>query len=136
MILLLARHLVRDAEQDTAPLNLRDLLLPVFLVALPFFLIVKQPNLSTAMVLAAIAGAMILVAGTQGKTLLGLVGSGVGMLPLAWQVMKDYQRERVLTLLNPQVDMLGSGYHGWQSKIAIGSGGCGAKDCLPAPRVG
>ncbi len=127
LILLLARQLVRDAEQDTAPLNLRDLLLPVFLVALPFLLIVKQPNLSTAMVLAAIAGAMVLVAGTQGKTLLGLIVSGVGILPVAWHVMKDYQQERVLTLLNPQVDMLGSGYQGWQSKIAIGSGGVWGK---------
>lgn len=123
MILVLARQLVRDAEQDTAPLTLRDLLLPMALVVLPFFLIVKQPNLSTAMVLVAITSAMVLVAGTQAKTLLGLLGTGVGILPLAWYVMKDYQRERVLTLLNPQSDMLGSGYHSWQSKIAIGSGG-------------
>src|SRR5215470_17489078 len=111
LILVLARYFTEHTPAGTAALTFRGLLFPVLLVSLPFGLIVKQPNLSTAMVL--------------------LVLLGVGVLPLAWTlVLKDYQRERLLTLLNPQPDLLGAGYHSWQSKIAIGSGGLWGKGLL------
>lgn len=131
LILVLARYFAEHTPSGVAPLSWRDLLLPLVLVGLPFALIVKQPNLSTATVLVAILCVMVLTIGLQMKTLIPLVVFGVGAVPLAWSVLlKDYQRERLLTLLNPQPDLLGAGYHGWQSKIAIGSGGLWGKGFL------
>jgi rod shape determining protein RodA len=131
LILVLARYFTEHTPAATASLTFRDLLLPVLLVGLPFGLIVKQPNLSTAMVLVVLLAVMALMIGLRGTTLLTLLLLGVGVLPLAWTlVLKDYQRERLLTLLNPQPDLLGAGYHSWQSKIAIGSGGLWGKGLL------
>lgn len=131
LILVLARYFAEHTPSGVASLSWRDLLLPLVLVGLPFALIVKQPNLSTATVLVAILCVMVLTIGLQMKTLIPLVVFGVGAVPLAWSVLlKDYQRERLLTLLNPQPDLLGAGYHGWQSKIAIGSGGLWGKGFL------
>ena len=131
LILVLARYFSEHTPTGTSPLSFRDLCLPVLLVGLPFGLIVKQPNLSTAMVLAAILCVMALMIGLRASTLLSTLLLGVGVLPVAWTlVLKDYQRERLLTLLNPQPDLLGAGYHSWQSKIAIGSGGLWGKGLL------
>jgi len=131
LILVLARHFTEHTPSGATPLTFRDLLLPLLLVGLPFVLIVKQPNLSTAVVLVVILCVMVLMIGLHGKTLLTLLLLGVGTLPMAWTlVLKDYQRERLLTLLNPQPDLLGAGYHSWQSKIAIGSGGLCGKGLL------
>ena len=131
LILVLARYFTEYTSAGTASLTFRDLLLPVLLVGLPFGLIVKQPNLSTAMVLVVLLAVMALMIGLRGTTLITLLLLGVGVLPLAWTlVLKDYQRERLLTLLNPQPDLLGAGYHSWQSKIAIGSGGLWGKGLL------
>ena len=131
LILVLARYFTEHTPASTAALTFRDLLLPVLLVGLPFGLIVKQPNLSTAMVLVVLLAVMALMIGLRRTTLSTLLLLGVGMLPLAWTlVLKDYQRERLLTLLNPQPDLLGAGYHSWQSKIAIGSGGLWGKGLL------
>jgi rod shape determining protein RodA len=131
LILVLARYFTEHTPAGTASLTFRNLLLPVLLVGLPFGLIVKQPNLSTAMVLVVLLAVMALMIGLRGTTLITLLLLGVGVLPLAWTlVLKDYQRERLLTLLNPQPDLLGAGYHSWQSKIAIGSGGLWGKGLL------
>ncbi|MBM3222494.1 MAG: rod shape-determining protein RodA [Candidatus Tectomicrobia bacterium] len=132
MILVLARYFAELAPSGTAPpLGFRDLPLPVLLVSVPFVLIVRQPNLSTAMVLVAILCVMVLLIGLRGKTLLTLLSVSLAALPLAWTLLlKEYQRERLLTLFNPQPDLLGAGYHGWQSKIAIGSGGLWGKGLL------
>ncbi|HEY5865157.1 MAG TPA: rod shape-determining protein RodA [Candidatus Tectomicrobia bacterium] len=131
LILVLARYFSEHTPTSASPLSFRDLCLPVLLVGLPFGLIVKQPNLSTAMVLAAILCVMALTIGLRASTLLSTLLLGVGVLPVAWTlVLKDYQRERLLTLLNPQPDLLGAGYHSWQSKIAIGSGGLWGKGLL------
>jgi rod shape determining protein RodA len=131
LILVLARYFTERTPTGTAALTFRNLLLPVLLVGLPFGLIVKQPNLSTAMVLVVLLGVMALMIGLCRTTLITLLLLGVGVLPLAWTlVLKDYQRARLLTLLNPQPDLLGAGYHSWQSKIAIGSGGLWGKGLL------
>ncbi len=131
LILVLARYFTEHTPAGTASLTFRALLLPVLLVGLPFVLIVKQPNLSTAMVLVVLLGVMALMIGLRRTTLITLLLLGVGVVPLAWTlVLKDYQRERLLTLLNPQPDLLGAGYHSWQSKIAIGSGGLWGKGLL------
>jgi len=131
LILVLARYFTEHTPAGTASLTFRDLLFPVLLAGLPFGLIVKQPNLSTAMVLVVLLCVMALMIGLRGTTLITLLLLGVGVLPLAWTlVLKDYQRERLVTLLNPQPDLLGAGYHSWQSKIAIGSGGLWGKGLL------
>ena len=131
LILVLARYFTEHTPAGTASLTFRGLLFPVLLVGLPFVLIVKQPNLSTAMVLVGLLGVMALMIGLRRTTLITLLLLGVGVVPLAWTlVLKDYQRERLVTLLNPQPDLLGAGYHSWQSKIAIGSGGLWGKGLL------
>jgi len=131
LILVLARYFTEHTPASATSLTCRDLLFPVLLVALPFVLIVKQPNLSTAMVLVVILCVMALMVGLPGTTLLTLLLLSVVVVPMAWTlVLKDYQRERLLTLLHPQSDLLGAGYHSWQSKIAIGSGGLWGKGLL------
>ena len=96
------------------------LLVPIF--ALPFVLIVKQPDLGTALVLLPMLAILLLGAGVGLRLLGGLVLAGLSALPLAWLVMKDYQRERILVYLDPLRDPLGSAYNVIQAKIAIGSG--------------
>jgi rod shape determining protein RodA len=130
LILVLARYFSRDCKQPAMPLTLRDLFLPLALVALPCGLIAKQPDLSTAMVLLAILCVMIIITGLQYKTMLFLAALGISALPAMWYMLKEYQRERLLALINPHADLLGAGYHSWQSKIAIGSGGLWGKGLL------
>lgn len=130
LILVLARYFTEHIPASATLLTWRDLVIPLGLVGVPFALIVKQPNLSTAMVLLAILCVMVLVIGLRGPTLLTLSLLSVSALPVGWSLLKEYQRERLLTLFNSQPDLLGAGYHGWQAKIAIGSGGLWGKGLL------
>ncbi|MEW6388004.1 MAG: rod shape-determining protein RodA [Thermodesulfobacteriota bacterium] len=120
IILMLARYF--NQRPYLANLRLKDLLVPVALVLAPVLLIVKQPDLGSGMLVALVAASIILFVGVHWRTLaisaLGLVLS----LPLVWTFLKDYQKQRVLTFLNPDQDPLGAGYHIIQSKIAVGSG--------------
>jgi rod shape determining protein RodA len=98
--------------------------LPAFgMVVLPFLLVALQPDLGTAGVFMIILVGMIVVACVKGKVLLLLGTAGAAAIPGLWLVMKDYQKQRVLTFLDPERDPLGAGYHVIQSKIAVGSGG-------------
>ncbi len=92
------------------------------LIAVPFVLIVKQPDLGTALLLFPVTVALLVGAGTRLRLLSGLTLAGMGVLPIAWLVMKDYQRERIMVYLDPFRDPLGSAYNVIQAKIAIGSG--------------
>lgn len=96
----------------------------------PVLLIAKQPDLGTALLICASGAAVILLAGIRWQYLLGLLALLAMVAPVSWHIMHDYQRERVLTFLNPERDPLGSGYHIIQSKIAIGSGGLFGKGWL------
>ena len=87
-----------------------------------FALIVRQPDLGTAMVVALIAGAMTLFVKIERRTLGWLVTTMMLTVPLVWFLLHGYQKQRILTFLNPDRDPLGAGYHIIQSKIAIGSG--------------
>jgi rod shape determining protein RodA len=120
IIIVLARYYSR--VMNAGGLTFRELLYPVGLVGLPFLLIVKQPDLGTAMVLALISGTMTLYIKIERRTLLGIIGLGTTAVPLVWSLLKGYQQQRILTFLNPDRDPLGTGYHIIQSKIAIGSG--------------
>ena len=106
----------------TEGLSLRELIRPVALLAVPFALIVKQPDLGTAMVLALIAGTITLFVKIERRTLITLTAFGSVMIPMLWFLLKSYQKQRILTFLDPDRDPLGHGYHIIQSKIAIGSG--------------
>jgi rod shape determining protein RodA len=130
LILTLAQYFTQAKPPETAALTLRELLVPLALVGLPCALIAKQPDLSTSMLLLAFLCVMVGVVGLQRKALLVMGALGACALPALWHVLAEYQRDRLLALINPQADLLGTGYHGWQSKIAIGSGGFWGKGLL------
>src|SRR5258706_8053829 len=104
-------------------LRMRDFALAAFLLVLPVGLIVRQPDLGTALLVFASGFFVIFLAGLSWKVLGAMVFAGAASLPFLWSMLHDYQRQRVLTLLNPMEDPLGAGYHIIQSTIAIGSGG-------------
>jgi rod shape determining protein RodA len=93
------------------------------LLVVPFALIAKQPDLGTALLVGASGFYVIFLAGLSWKVLIGLGLAGAASLPVAWSMMHDYQRERIMTLIDPTSDPLGKGFHIIQSTIAIGSGG-------------
>jgi len=93
------------------------------LVVLPIGLILKQPDLGTAVLVLAAGAYVIFFAGLPWKWIAAAAVAGLAALPLAWTMMHDYQRERVLTMIDPNMDPLGKGFHTLQATIAIGSGG-------------
>jgi rod shape determining protein RodA len=93
------------------------------IVLTPALLIFEQPDLGTAFLVAAAGGLTILLAGISVRLMVGFGALGLAALPVLWTVMRDYQKTRVFTFLNPESDPLGAGYNIIQSKIAIGSGG-------------
>ncbi|HEB81282.1 MAG TPA: rod shape-determining protein RodA [Gammaproteobacteria bacterium] len=105
------------------PPKLSALLISLGLVVLPTLLIAKQPDLGTALLVAAAGFFVIFFGGLRWRILFGALFAMLAMIPVLWQFMHDYQKQRVLTLLDPESDPLGSGYHIIQSMIAIGSGG-------------
>ena len=134
LVLSFARYFT-EARREGG-LRFRDLLIPLLMLAIPFTLIAKQPDLGTALVLCFVAGALIFASGFPLKILLLMMGGGVITMPVAWTFLKDYQKVRIITLLNPDFDPLGAGYHSWQSKIAIGSGGFWGKGWLAGTQSG
>lgn len=120
IILTLARYF--DDHRSHEPYKLHELFVPFLIVAVPFALILKQPDLGTALMLMIIFASIIFFMGVDRKSLLFSFVSGLIAMPIGWLFLKDYQRERLITFLNPERDPLGSGYHIIQSKIAIGSG--------------
>jgi rod shape determining protein RodA len=120
LVMALARHLHRAAGEDR--LAIRHLLVPVLLIAAPAFLVLRQPDLGTVIVLGLGASTVLLLAGLPLRLiLLALLVVGPA-LPYAWGHLKPYQQQRLTTFVNPQADPLGAGYHVRQSTIAIGSG--------------
>jgi rod shape determining protein RodA len=105
------------------PPDLRSLLVLAAAILVPVLLIAEQPDLGTALLVAAGGGLVVLLAGLQLRYILGIGALLAGAVPVLWHFLHDYQRQRVLTFLNPQDDPLGAGYHTIQSQIAIGSGG-------------
>jgi len=106
------------------------LVVPALMVLGPVALVLKQPDLGTALMLMAGGGVLFFVAGVR-LWKFGLVFvAGLSAIPVAWQFLHDYQKQRVLTFLDPERDPLGAGYHILQSKIALGSGGMWGKGFL------
>ncbi|MDP5217388.1 rod shape-determining protein RodA [Ruegeria sp. 2205SS24-7] len=105
-------------------------ILPVLLILFPTFMVLRQPDLGTAILLLAAGGAMMFFAGVHWAYFGAVIGAGVGLIFAVfnsrgtdWQLLKDYQYRRIDTFLDPSTDPLGAGYHITQSKIALGSGG-------------
>ncbi len=111
-------------------LRLRDFAIAAIVLAIPVGLIVRQPDLGTALLIFASGFFVIFLAGLSWKVIGSLTVAGAVSLPFLWSVMHDYQRKRILTLLDPMEDPLGAGYHIIQSTIAIGSGGILGKGWL------
>lgn len=112
------------------PPSFASLVIVGLAIVVPTLIIAEQPDLGTALLVAAAGGMVILLSGLQRRYILGalvLIGAAV---PVAWHFLHDYQRQRVLTFLDPQTDPLGAGYHIIQSQIAIGSGGVFGKGYL------
>jgi rod shape determining protein RodA len=106
------------------------LLLCLIVIGLPTGLIAVQPDLGTGVLIVVTGATVVFLAGLGLRYILGAAAIVLGSLPALWMVMHDYQRKRVLTLLDPDSDPLGAGYHIIQSKIAIGSGGVFGKGWL------
>jgi rod shape determining protein RodA len=112
------------------PPSLPELVVMVILIIVPTLMIAVQPDLGTSLLIASSGVIVILLAGLRVRIIALLTLLGVGAAPVLWYFMHDYQKQRVLTFLNPENDPLGSGYHIIQSKIAIGSGGVFGKGWL------
>jgi rod shape determining protein RodA len=128
LILALARYFHGATLEDVARPSY--LLVPLAMVGLPALLVMRQPDLGTAMMLVLVAGAIFFLAGVRLWMFGVVIASAAAAVPLAWGALRGYQKERILTFLDPESDPLGAGYHILQSKIALGSGGIFGKGFL------
>ena len=117
------------SEHPIPPVG-KQLAIAFLLIIVPTLLIAKQPDLGTALLVASSGAAVLFFAGLSWSFISG-IGLILGSLtPVIWYFLRDYQRNRILTLLDPEADPMGKGYHIIQSKIAIGSGGISGKGWL------
>jgi len=122
LVLALARY-YHGLSADSARLSWR-LLIPAAMIVVPFLLVAKQPDLGTGILIVATGGAIMVLAGLDWRVMAaGAVAALVAIPPFIMFGLHDYQRNRILTFLNPEQDPSGDGYHILQSKIALGSGG-------------
>jgi rod shape determining protein RodA len=117
-------------HKNEATLRMRDFAVAALLLAVPVLLIARQPDLGTAVLVAAAGFYVIFFAGIGWKVLAALGVLGLASLAPLWGMLHDYQRRRILTLIDPTQDPLGAGYHTIQSTIAVGSGGITGKGWL------
>ena len=112
------------------PITLRSVAIALPIIFIPAILTAKQPDLGTAILLCIAGASVLFLAGLSWGLMLGAISLVTVSIPFVWYILHDYQRQRVLTFLNPENDPLGTGYHIIQSKIAIGSGGWFGKGWL------
>jgi len=110
-------------DRHETALRLGNYFVGAVMLLVPVALIVRQPDLGTAMLISASGFFVLFLAGLSWRVIIGLMIAGVAALPLVWSLLHDYQRQRLLTLVDPSQDPLGAGYHTIQSTIAVGSGG-------------
>jgi len=126
-ILALANYLGSKKGNLEGP---QKFIIPLCLLAVPFLLVLVQPDLGTALLLLPIFLSMMFVSGARPKYLVILIILGLASMPFFWHILRDYQKQRIMVFLNPNVDPLGAGYTIIQSKIAVGSGGLIGKGWL------
>ena len=129
LVLFLARYFDDHREVLHQP---KTMLLPAGLTLVGALLVLKQPDLGTALLLLFNAIAMMLVIGLRWRYLVPFAVGGGVLAPVIWTFLKEYQRRRILVFINPDLDPLGASYHVAQSKIAVGSGGLFGKGWLAA----
>lgn len=117
-------------DRQSQPGSMRSISIAALIIFIPAILIAKQPDLGTAIMVAAAGLCVVFLAGISFRIILLIVVLLGSAVPLVWHVMHDYQKQRIYTMLDPEQDPLGSGYHIIQSKIAIGSGGLIGKGWL------
>ncbi len=128
VVLALARYFHRFDVDEVG--RLRNLIIPVFIVLAPMALVLRQPDLGTAGVIAMVGAAMFWIGGVRLWQFGVVAAAAAAAVPVGWQFLHAYQKQRIFTFLNPETDPLGSGYHILQSKIALGSGGLFGKGFL------
>ncbi|MBI3399135.1 MAG: rod shape-determining protein RodA [Deltaproteobacteria bacterium] len=122
LILILSKYF-STVRVSLKGLSLKELMLPSIFAFIPFILIAKQPDMGTAVITFIIFASMVIFAKVRLKLLIVIIAVTLPLIPLAWRFLKDYQKARLMSFLDPALDPLGTGYHIMQSKIAIGSGG-------------
>lgn len=110
-----------DRHEKT--LRLANYAVAVAMLVIPVALIARQPDLGTAALITAAGFFVLFLAGLSWRVIAGVALAGAAALPFVWSALRDYQRQRILTLIDPSQDPLGTGYHTIQSMIAVGSGG-------------
>ncbi|OGT32071.1 MAG: rod shape-determining protein RodA [Gammaproteobacteria bacterium RIFCSPHIGHO2_12_FULL_35_23] len=105
------------------PPKMKDIGTALLIIFIPAAITMKEPDLGSAIILIASGGCILLLAGLSWRLILSIIGLVIIATPFLWHFMHGYQKQRILTFLNPERDPLGAGYHIIQSKIAIGSGG-------------
>ena len=128
LIMALARYFNSLTPEEVGQPT--KLIVPALLVLVPALLVLKQPDLGTAMMLALGGAAMFFLAGVRWWKFALVLSGAAAAGPIAWRFLRDYQKNRIYTFLDPESDPLGAGYHSLQSKIAIGSGGTFGKGFL------
>ncbi len=129
VVIALARYFHRNRQ--AGGYGLLDLVRPLVIIGIPFLLVLKQPDLGTAVLIALIGGTTLLFVNVHLKSVLTMFAAGLATVFVAWKyLLHDYQRMRVRTFLDPEMDPLNSGYQAIQSKIAVGSGGLFGKGFL------
>ncbi|MEM9188728.1 MAG: rod shape-determining protein RodA [Myxococcota bacterium] len=129
LIIALAKYLHNDPKTDGR--TLKDLVIPGLILAVPMTLILLQPDLGTAMILAFIFGTIMVLTKLKLRSLVTLATAFILSAPLTWTyLLQSYQKDRLIAFMNPDVDLEGIGYHAHQSKVAIGSGGVAGKGFL------
>ena len=121
LVLALARYFHGASLDDVR--SCKFMIPPVLMMLVPVGLILKQPDLGTAMMLVLVSVAIFFLVGVQIWKFLLVFLCGAGAMPIVWSFLHDYQKKRILTFLNPERDPLGDGYHIMQSTITLGSGG-------------
>jgi len=128
MILALARYFHSVSYEDIA--QPKFLVVPFLILFLPVILILRQPDLGTALMTLMGAGVVFFMAGVRIWKFILIIFLGLAAIPVAWTMLQEYQRERILTFIDPSRDPMGGGYHITQSQIAMGSGGLFGKGFL------
>lgn len=128
IVLTLARYFHTLTHEEIG--NPLYLIWPTVLVLMPVGLIFKQPDLGSAMLVVMTAAVLFFLAGVRIWKFAVIAGAALAIIPIGWGFLRDYQKQRLLTFIDPEADPLGSGYHIMQSKIALGSGGMWGKGYL------
>ena len=128
LVLALARYFHGLSAENGG--RLRYLVVPALMVVVPTVLVLKQPDLGTAMMLLAAGGILFFLGGVRWWVFAAAAVAAATAAPVAWSLLRDYQKTRLYTFLYPDRDPLGAGYHILQSKIALGSGGLWGKGFL------